>query len=80
MKRILDKTIDVLGILKEDIITTMEDLDSSNWHHEMKYANADLNALFVLIASTQSYAKQLLETHADIIENHSQSDLRLKGK
>lgn len=69
MKTLLDRTIEKLDHIKKDIIATMEEMDSRNWHHEVKYANADLNALFVLITSSESYAKELHQIHADLIEN-----------
>jgi hypothetical protein len=78
VKLLLDKTIDVLGMIKDDIIHTMEDMDTRDWPHQAKYANADLNALFVLVTSTEAYAKELLVTHAALIEN--EDNPRLKGE
>jgi len=76
MKLLLDKTIDVLGMIKDDIIHTMEDMDTRDWHNQAKYANADLNALFVLVTSTQAYAKELLVTHAALIENEDTPSMK----
>ena len=72
MKLLLDKTIDVLGMIKDDIIHTMEDMDTRDW----QYANADLNALFVLVTSTEAYAKELLVTHSALIENEDNSSMK----
>lgn len=72
MKLLLDKTIDVLGMIKDDIIHTMEDMDTRDW----QYANSDLNALFVLVTSTQAYVRELLETHAALIENEDTPSMK----
>lgn len=70
MRLTISRIISRLDLCRQDIVDIMEDMDTKNWHDEVKYPLADLNALFVLIDCTRRYADSLLDTHEDFLEEY----------
>ena len=68
-KELLEKIVNTCNELHNDLCTEMDETDTNNWHDEIKYYNADLNAIAVIVRFLRQETQGMLDDYSDAIED-----------